>query len=85
MPKQAEAEKIATEPVETFVPDPQVARELGVTLMTLWRYDGDDRMAKLGWPPKIRMRNRNFRSRRLFEKFKNAALRRAIAERGSVP
>ena len=28
-------------PVDEFVPDPQVAKEFNVTLMTLWRWDHD--------------------------------------------
>jgi hypothetical protein len=67
--------------VDEFVPDPVVAAELGVSLMTVWRYDRDDEMRKLGWPAKISMRKRNFRSRRELEKFKAAMIKRAVAER----
>jgi hypothetical protein len=60
---------------EQFVPDPKVRREFGVTAMTLHRWDHD---AALGFPPKIKIRNRNFRSRSALEAFKATMLRRAI-------
>jgi hypothetical protein len=66
---------------DEFVPDPTVAAEMGVSLMTLWRYDQSDELRELGWPPKISMRKRNFRSRHQLEKFKDAMLKRAMSER----
>jgi hypothetical protein len=33
---------------DELVPDPQVAREFNVTLMTLWRWDRDPKLAELG-------------------------------------
>jgi hypothetical protein len=42
---------------------PQVAREFNVTLMTLWRWDRDPKLAKLGWEPPIKIRTRNYRRR----------------------
>ena len=63
---------------DELVPDPQVWRELGVTSMTGWRYTRDP---KLGFPPPIKIRTRNFRSRRMLEEFKAALLRKALAER----
>jgi hypothetical protein len=59
---------------DELVPDPQVAREFNVTLMTLWRWDRDPRLAELGWEPPVKIRRRNYRRRRPLEKFK-AALR----------
>jgi hypothetical protein len=66
---------------DTLVPDPQVAREFGTTLMGLWRWDHDPHLAKLGWGPPVKIRNRNHRSRRVIEAFKAALMRRAIKER----
>ena len=34
---------------DELVPDPRVAREFNVTLMTLWRWDHDPKLAELGW------------------------------------
>jgi hypothetical protein len=34
---------------DELVPDPQVAREFNVSLMTLWRWDRDPKLAELGW------------------------------------
>ena len=64
---------------DQHVPDPQVCRELGITSMSLWRYDHD---ATLNFPPPIKIRNRNFRSRRLLEAWKEEMLRRAVKQRG---
>lgn len=66
---------------DELVPDPQVSKELSVTLMTMWRWDRDPEMVALGWLPPVRLRTRKYRSRQLLEKFKSAALRRAIKTR----
>jgi hypothetical protein len=64
--------------VDQLVPDPVVWKELGVTPMTLWRYTHDP---ELDFPPPIKIRNRNFRSRLLLEAFKSRMLRLAIEAR----
>jgi hypothetical protein len=67
------------------VPDPQVAREFNVTLMTLWRWDRDHRLAELGWEPPIKIRTRNYRRRRTLEKFKLALRNFGITALRGVP
>jgi hypothetical protein len=67
--------------VVEFVPDPQVAKEFHVSLMTLWRWDQTPAKADLGWPPKVQIGGRNYRHRSQLEAFKAALLRRALAER----
>jgi hypothetical protein len=57
---------------DELVPDPQVAREFNVTLMTLWRWDHDPKLAELGWEPPVKIRTRNYRRRRPLETFKVA-------------
>jgi hypothetical protein len=57
---------------DELVPDPQVAREFNVTLMTLWRWDRDPKLAELGWEPPVKIRKRNYRRRRPLENFKVA-------------
>ena len=57
---------------DELVPDPQVAREFNVSLMTLWRWDRDPKLAELGWEPPVKIRTRNYRRRRPLEKFKVA-------------
>ena len=73
---------------DTLVPDPQVARELCVTLMTLWRWDRDPAMQAIGWPPPIKAgqakQSRKSRFRRQLEKFKANLVRRALVERQGV-
>jgi hypothetical protein len=63
---------------EILVPDPQVWREFNVSSMTLARWTADP---TLGFPPPLKINGRNFRSRRLLEKFKEDLLHKAIADR----
>jgi hypothetical protein len=60
-----------------LVPDPIVAAEFYTTLMGLYRWTHD---TKLGFPPAIKIRNRNFRSRRAIEDFKVRMMRAAITQ-----
>jgi hypothetical protein len=66
---------------DTLVPDPQVQKEFGITAMSIWRWDRDPELIKLGWPPPIRIRSRKFRSRIALENFKSVMARRAIEQR----
>jgi len=61
---------------DTLVPDPEVWKEFGVTSMTLYRWTND---RDLGFPPVIKIRQRNFRSRRALEAFKQRLIARALA------
>jgi hypothetical protein len=70
--------------VDSLVPDPKVAEEFHVTLMTLWRWDHDPAKACLGWPPKVKVGARNYRARSQIEAFKSNLLRRALAVREAV-
>jgi len=67
--------------VEYLIPDPQVAEEFGVSLMTVWRWDRTPARIEQGWPPKIKIGNRNYRHRSQIEAFKAGLLRLALAER----
>jgi predicted DNA-binding transcriptional regulator AlpA len=60
------------------VPGPQVEREFGVSSMTIWRWDRD---SKLGFPPKIKINGRNYRSRQQLEAFKANLLAAALKAR----
>jgi hypothetical protein len=66
--------------IDQLVPDPQFARELGITLMSLWRWDRDPALQD-HLPPRLKIRNRNFRRRSLIEAFKAYLLRSAIQDR----
>jgi hypothetical protein len=72
--------------VDEFVPDPIVAKEFNVTLMTLWRWDHSPEKAGLGWPPAVRLgtakNTRKFRSRKQLEQFKTNLLKAAFESRG---
>jgi hypothetical protein len=70
---------------DELVPDPQVAREFNVTLMTIWRWDRDPRLAELGWEPPVKIRRRNYRRRRSLEKFKAALRNFGIAALRGAP
>lgn len=69
---------------DELVPDSKVIRELGITAMSLWRWDRDATLIAAGWPPPIRIRSRKFRSRHALESFKAAMARRAIAQRAKT-
>ena len=70
---------------DELVPAPQVAREFNVTLMTLWRWDRDPKLAELGWEPPVKIRRRNYRRRRPLEKFKAALRNFGIAALRGAP
>lgn len=63
---------------DELVPDPDVWRELNVTSMTGYRYTRDP---NLNFPPPIKIRNRNFRSRALLEEWKAGLLQLALSKR----
>jgi hypothetical protein len=63
--------------IDTFVPDPKVWRELGISSMTGWRWQRDQ---EINFPPRIQIRGRNFRSRKQLERWKAEMLRRSIGE-----
>jgi hypothetical protein len=69
-----ESEDDSREP-DSLVPDRVVGQELGTTVMSLWRRtnDPDD-----GFPPPIKIRGRNFRSRKALEAYKARKLREAM-------
>src|SRR5499427_7289931 len=80
--RTAPVDAAATLPSDTnpdnLIPDPVVCAEFGVTAMTLWRWTRD---TELNFPPAITIRNRNFRSRKQLESFKERMLRKAIRQR----
>jgi hypothetical protein len=74
---------IMSDDIERLVPDPEVAREFGVTTMSMWRWDHDEAKAALGWPSKIKNGNRNYRSRNRIEAFKKNLMAAALGARAS--
>jgi hypothetical protein len=66
-------------PEDFLIPDPVIAKEFHITLMTLWRWTNDE---QLGFPPAVQIRGKNFRSRNQIEQFKRDMVRKAIAARG---
>jgi predicted DNA-binding transcriptional regulator AlpA len=68
--------------LDVLVSDPQVQLEFGgITAMTLHRWTNDD---KLGFPAKIKIGDRNFRSRHAIEEFKAALIKPALANRKTL-
>ena len=61
---------------DELVPDTVVTKEFNVTLMTLWRWTNDPELA---FPPAIKIRSRNYRSRRALDEFKSRMLQRGLA------
>ena len=73
--------KVDAEPPDELVPDPKVWEEFDITSMAGWRWTHDP---SLNFPPPIKIRNRNYRSRRMIEEFKRRMLRLAIGERAAA-
>lgn len=62
---------------DQLVPDPIVAKEFGgISLMTLYRWTNDP---TLGFPPPVKIRTKNFRSRRAIEEFKTRLVQQGMA------
>ena len=77
-PRQARSTLPADEP-DRLISDRAIATEFGgVSLMTLYRWTNDP---ALGFPPPIKIRTKNFRSRRAIEEFKARMMRNAVAQR----
>jgi len=74
----------AAESIDQLVPDPVVAKECGTSLMGLWRWDRDLKLRELGWQPPIKIRGRNYRSRRALEAFKAALMREVCVNADSA-
>jgi predicted DNA-binding transcriptional regulator AlpA len=64
-----------TDDNDTLVPDAKVMAELSISTMTLWRWERDP---ALNFPPKVQIRNRNYRSRKALEAFKRRLLSEAL-------
>ena len=69
--------------IDHLVPDPGVAAEFGVTTMSMWRWDHDPAKAAFGWPAKIKIGKRNYRSRHQIEAFKKKLLQVASDARAA--
>jgi hypothetical protein len=67
-----------TERPDHWVSDPEVWKELGITSMTGYRWSEDP---ELGFPQAVKVRNRNFRSRRELDAFKQRMLQTAMKNR----
>jgi predicted DNA-binding transcriptional regulator AlpA len=61
---------------DELIPDPIVAKEFSVSLMTIYRWSHDP---DLHFPPAVQIRKRNFRSRRALEEFKARMVTRGAA------
>jgi hypothetical protein len=80
--KREEAERAPPDATpDQLVPDTQVTVEFNINAMTVYRWDRDPRMIELGWPPRIKIRNHNFRSRNLLEAFKRNLHQQALQAR----
>lgn len=62
-----------TDTTDRLIPDPMVAKELGVSLMSLWRWTRDP---KLDFPPPVKIRQRNYRSQRALDAWRARLVRK---------
>jgi hypothetical protein len=79
--QQTNKMKATKEEFDQLVPDRQVMHEFNISAMALHRWDKDP---ELGFPPKIKIRKHNFRSRRQIEEFKTKLLSQAIKRTTAV-
>jgi hypothetical protein len=75
-PSIAPSEDVA-DVTDTFVPDPQVWKGLGISSMTGWRWQRDPDL-------NFSATQRNFRSRKQLERWKAEMLRRSIGGLGKA-
>lgn len=68
----------------TLVRDAEVRVEFDLSDMGLWRWDHDEELRKLGWPPPIVIRGRKYRSKEALDAFKKKLIDQAIANRKSA-
>jgi predicted DNA-binding transcriptional regulator AlpA len=64
----------AIDAADVLLPDPKVTERYGITAMTLWRWDHDE---KLNFPPPIRIGRRKYRKLSELVAFERDAARRA--------
>jgi hypothetical protein len=70
---------------DSLIPDNVLAEELGgVSRMSLHRWGRDPRMIELGFPARIMMNGRGYRSRKETERFKANLMARALSSRGGA-
>ncbi|MGY3690706.1 hypothetical protein ACVIGA_000786 [Bradyrhizobium sp. USDA 3240] len=74
----------STSPPDQWVAEQDVCAELSLTSMSFWRYDRDQKMMELGWPPAIRLNGRIYRSRRALDLFKTNMAMLALREREAL-
>jgi hypothetical protein len=65
---------------DALIPDPLVCREFNITSMSLWKWTRDP---NLSFPPVIKIRKRNYRSRKALDAFKARLMRKAISRHKS--
>jgi hypothetical protein len=71
--------------IDTLVPDGQVQKEFGgKNRQTIYRWDQDQKMIDLGWPPKVLVSGRGHRSRFALEAFKRRLIEDAVQARNAV-
>jgi hypothetical protein len=68
----------------TLIPDSEIRRDLNLSRMSLWRWDRDPAMAAIGWPPAVRINDRNHREADKYEEFKSRLARVAISRRTAL-
>lgn len=60
-----------------LIPDPEIARQLGVTLMTIWRWDHSPEM---GFPKRIKINTRNYRSASDLAAWRDKLVRQSVRD-----
>jgi hypothetical protein len=69
---------------DELLPNQLVIADLSISEMTASRWDQDDEMAALGWPEKIVINRRIYRSGEKYRAFKRNLVDRAIRRRSII-
>jgi hypothetical protein len=68
----------------TLIPDPEIREDLNICAMTSDRWDEDQDMIDLGWPPPVRINRRKYRVAEAYRQFKKNLIDKAIRERAII-
>jgi predicted DNA-binding transcriptional regulator AlpA len=80
--RRVQVKKSRDQEPDALVHDSKVIAELGITKMTLWRWEQN---AEKEFPARIRIGKRNYRSRRSLDNFKARLFNGEFAEESHAP
>jgi hypothetical protein len=72
------------EPFDSLISDAVFCREFDISRQTLqYRWDKDEALIAAGLPPRVKIQNHNYCSRKLTERFKAWLFKQAVKQRAN--